>query len=748
MLDEILAKSKPCKESLIAHTENVLTVWQELKKRYEAVLNNDADFWRMSFLSALFHDFGKVAMNFQLVIQNKKKYKREEYIRHEFLSGLLLLYSDVKDYQQSPLSLFAVFSHHKPLTDSLFQDENCFAEILLQKDWVEFIYKDFTQKMIENGIEKFNPSFDLLTVFLKRASKGSDGKNLYYDSFYKFFSIYKQRTDISQKDRKEYILYKALLNIADWTASGHSSLTETYSYTIDTLKIQIIDKLKNEGKERIAQDFKFRKFQLESKIQGSVLAIAPTGSGKTEASLIWASQKSAQSKILYLLPTRVTSNAIYQRITSYFGKSNTAVAHSSALLYRKEIEDNSYEKIEYLKDKTFFKNITICTIDQVLTQGFNLGYWEIKTFHLYNARIIIDEIHLYQPFTLGLIVTTIEYLKNQFETLFYIMTATMPLKLKMLLQKTLCLTDQNVIQDSELLNEARNHFQVRENMADDLYDEIGEAIKRYKKVLIVVNTVDEAIRLYNVYKEMAEYAICFHSRFIQKDRFDKEQDILKREKANLPMLLIATQVVEVSLDIDFDILFTENAPIDAIIQRAGRINRKNKKGGSKVIIFQHQSVTEEFIYNEVGILSKTFEVLLRENGKKLTEHNLNKLVDEVYENFDIENHASFKEGKKAYQEVQKGLHFIKDNTEQDKVFTREGLDSINVIPAKFEEELQDKSAEEKTKYELSIRRTKKYSAKHYHDKKHNWFTYIDVEYDTETGLKFKSKEDKEHSRFF
>lgn len=122
-----------------------------------------------------------------------------------------------------------------------------------------------------------------------------------------------------------------------------------------------------------------------------------------------------------------------------------------------------------------------------------------------------------------------------------------------------------------------------------------------------------------------------------------------------------------------------------------------------------------------------------------------KLVDEVYKDFDIENHPSFKEGKKAYLEVQKGLHFIKDNTEQDKVFTREGLDSINVIPAKFEEQLYSASAELKTKYELSIRRTKKYSAKYYHDKKHHWFTYVDADYDFDTGLKFKKKGTETHT---
>lgn len=745
MVNEILAKSEPNKESLIKHTEIVLSIWQELKKRYEFTLNKDADFWRRSYFSTLFHDFGKVAQNFQLVIQHKKKYD-ENYIRHEFLSGMFLYYSGVNDYNQNPFSLFAVFSHHKPLTDALFQDDGL-ADVDSKEEDMTLVFEDFNNKLLNNGYNSLNPK--LIPYCLKKFNKMDNGLSMLYNDFESFFKGFKRDYPISQNHRKEYILYKAILNISDWTASGHTNLTERLSYTIDQLKKEIIKKLRNEGKEEIAQHFRFREFQTMSKIQGSVLAIAPTGSGKTEAALIWASQKPEWSKVIYLLPTRVTSNAIYERITNYLGKTNTAITHSSALLYRKEIDDNkSYEKTEYLKDKTFFKNVTVSTVDQVLTQGFNLGYWEIKTFHLCNARIIIDEIHLYQPFTLGLIITTIQYLKEQFNSQFFIMTATMPSKLKGLLQKTLEITDENVIQDNELLNEARNYFEVRESLVDDLYEEIQEALKRYKKVLIVVNTVDEAIRLYDVYKTMAEYTICFHSRFIQKDRFDKEQDILKRERADLPTLLIATQVVEVSLDIDFDIMFTENAPIDAIIQRAGRINRKRTKEDSKVIVFKHQLVTEEFIYTQSDILVKTFEVLLREHGRKLIESNLNKLVDEVYENFDIESHSSFVEGKKAYLEEQRKLHFIKDNTEQDKVFTREGLDSINVIPAIFEEKLYGASAEEKTKYELSIRRTKKYSAKYYHDKKHNWFTYIEADYDFDTGLKFKQKGTEIHTLNF
>ena len=201
--------------------------------------------------------------------------------------------------------------------------------------------------------------------------------------------------------------------------------------------------------------------------------------------------------------TRVTSNAIYQRLKSYFGKGNCAVVHSSAFFFRKELDD-TFTKTAYLKDRTFFRNVNVCTINQILTQGFNLGFWEIKTFHLLNAKVIIDEIHLYEPYTLGLIIATIAYLREAFNTQFYIMTATMPKNLKALLTNTLCSNNGDsgfmLIEDKELLDLARNTFEVREKSIDELEREIITEIEAGRKVLIVVNTVDEAIRLYQQYK--------------------------------------------------------------------------------------------------------------------------------------------------------------------------------------------------------------------------------------------------------
>lgn len=719
-LDYVLAKAKP-DETLIQHTDAVIERFQSLRERYVLTLNLSDDFWRHAYWAVLFHDFGKVCANFQNTIRKRPGWK-ENRLRHEFLSGnFMLLANPVEFLKSQPLGVFAVFSHHKPLTQELFQADKSQKLTLLQNECYA-LQKKFQEKSEESGFP-FSIDSNGASVFIKGNCRG------FYKQFEIFYNALMPR--FSARHRREYIFFKALLNISDWLGSSHRDLPPGLIYSLTYLEQRLTTKLKREGKN--FEHFKFRDFQLDSCRPGSILAIAPTGSGKTEAALIWASQKSEFDKILYLLPTRVTSNAIFKRLCEYFGEERCAIVHSSARLYLKEmgIEDDR----KYILDKTFFREITVCTVDQILTQGFNLGFWEIKTFHLFRAKVIVDEIHLYQPYTLALIIETIKYLQSQFETEFFVMTATMPNKLIKLLQKALLIGEQSLIQDSQLLAESRNIFETRDKRIDNLDDEIKEWLRKGKKVLIVLNTVDEAIRVYEKYKSLVVDSLCFHSRFIQLHRTQKERLILEKEQLGKPLLLVATQVVEVSLDIDFDVLFTENAPIDAIIQRAGRVNRGRKKVGTKVVVFQHQIISEEKIYPK-NILINTFDLLKNRNGERLNEQLLTELVDQVYLNYDVESDEGYIRGKNAYAEVQSRLHFIKDNVELDEVYTREGLDTVNVIPSRYEEFLSGKEEWEKSKYEVSIRRSNLHRGKHYKDKNHKWFRYFDCIYDEITGLKF------------
>lgn len=739
-LDETLAKSKP-EETLVQHTNNVLEVWRQLRERYSEIIS-EPDFWKDSFYSVLFHDFGKVCLNFQETLKGERAFGDDERVRHEFFSGMFLFGNNYKYYLDNPLPLVAVFSHHKAFNDEGFNNHisrNTALNHSIKKEAIEEFLNYAESKAKEFNIEPLSIE-EKLKFYITQNYKTL---STHYKS--RFYDHLKKNDVIKQNQRKQYVFLKAVLNISDWTASGHLKLENGVPYSETYLAEKIIEKLRNERKAEIADSFSFKKFQSKSLTSQNVIAIAPTGSGKTEASLLWASNKKDWERIIYLLPTRVTSNAIFERLRDYFGKEDVALIHSTARLFRKELPDDHYDQKDYFREKSFFKNINVCTVDQILTQGFNLGFWEVKTFHLLNAKVIIDEIHLYSPYTLGLIIATVKYLKNEFNTRFYIMTATMPSKLLELLKETL--GEVKAIKDQELLDKARNQFEVKEETIDDLTEEIETAVSQGKKTLVVVNSVDKAIELYQKLEDVADnngyQAICYHSRFINKHRSDKEEEIFALDKQDKGGVLIATQVVEVSLDIDFDILFTENAPIDAIIQRAGRVNRKRKKQDTKVVIAKHFEVSE-IIYEEASILNNTYQEFSKRDKQRLTEKELTEMVDVVYAEMNVKEHSSYQEGLNKYFKIQSYLNFIKDLTTDERVFTRENLDRETIIPYCFMEDLINETDRDKiTEHELSISRHRYNNA--LKDNGPYDSKFIDYPYSLEKGLEFRKNQKIEDS---
>ncbi len=759
-LSEIYAKSKNEKkgtpaETLEKHTGNAVEVWKILYERYRDTLGLDTDFWVRSLIAILFHDFGKATRNFQelTLSDNKKqlfripeeKFLTDNRIRHEFISGLFLLIADSAFYLKNPESLLAVFTHHKAFKPELFNDQREKVAFLEKQAMIDFL--DFAKSKV---IEIFgeSKSLNLLPISNQGAINAIEKSLEAKDMVKLYFNFEKavnqtiigniKKSSIPQYHRQKYIFHKAILNISDWVASG-GKITLFKGLTFK--EYDIAENIRQRVAKKGITFLDFRNFQKDCVLPKNVIAIAPTGSGKTEAALLWASQKSENERIVYALPTRVTANAIWQRLTDYFpsenGEDHTAVVHASAHFLRKEIEDN-YDQFRYMRDRCFFRNVSICTVDQLLTMGFNVANWEIRIFHLHRAWVVIDEIHLYAPYTLGLICATIKFMREHFQTRFFIMSATMPNKLKVLLLKYL--GEAENITDNELLGAARNTFLVKDKNIDELLSEIKTRVLSKKKVLLVVNTVDEAIRLYDlpVFQDLKK--ICYHSRFINKHRKGKEDEILAQEDIITEgLLLISTQVCEVSLDIDYDFLYSENAPIDAIIQRAGRVNRKREKENTEIIVFKHQEVSEKFVY-PAEVLKDTYDLLKANHGKRLTELELTNLVEEVYKNMVIEENKGFIDGLKKYDELQAELEYLRDlgSDKLEKAFTREGLDNRMVIPTCYEELLKNTSIEEKTKYEVSVRTSfyRRFKCKPDTNKEHK-FEYIDAFYSYEKGLEKK-----------
>ncbi|MCD4779104.1 MAG: CRISPR-associated helicase Cas3' [Candidatus Omnitrophica bacterium] len=710
---DLLAKSRP-EQTLVEHTNKVYDIWELIftDAQYEHYGQYDASFWKKSLVSVIFHDVGKIVNSFQemMLVRNQGEFfDPNKNFRHELFSGVIVAFLLDADI----LPTMAVFSHHKNLNHELFEFHE-YKDMTFSLNFLIEFYKIYEAFLLDQDF-----CFDVDR--LKRAEMLNAKKCV--QSFNKVMKkMYS--SNLSSIDRNLYIFYKGILQTCDWLASGGRERSKNLIIEAQILQEQIEKRVNKGGHREDAILFnEFQKICMNN--QSDCLVIAPTGSGKTEAALLWAGDKIG--KILYLLPTRVTSNAIYNRMKTYWGKESVGLVHSGAFTYLKDI-DSTYEYLDYLLEKTFHSPLTVATVDQLLICGFNVGYWEIKEFNCWNARIIIDEVHAYDFFTLGLIVATMRHLKH-FNAKFFIMTATIPCFLRNLFTEEL--KEIDVVENKTSADVGRNIFSVNDFIMDNLNEQIVDAIKANRKILLVVNTIDEAIRLFEKYEQYNP--ICYHSRFIAKDRQTKEIEIQKLSDGDKGGFVIATQVVEVALDIDFDVLFTENAPADAIIQRAGRVNRKGKKKDTRVVLCRH---TEMASFYGKDILEKSFFEFQKYNDLKITDNEFLKIVDEVYKDVNIKSNGDFQEGLRAYEQVQAHYNYIQDVPSSDEdVFTRnfKNREKTSIVPmTPFYVELKGKKKNEVQKYVVDI---PKYQAMKFTKIPENGFLFCDVDYNYTRGVK-------------
>lgn len=696
-------------QSYREHVEAVYHAWKEVVKykkklicRLASIFSfTEEDFLQGSLLTVVLHDIGKMIEPFQSIMEAKKHNKKVDYrknYRHE-LASIAFIFAALNKINENrditfPFELFAVASHHRRLDTDLtaFEREKLSklpnfckngikealqtAEEIFSLENYPFPELDEERLINVNGLKYLIKTISLLPKFIQRENP--------------------------RKIRVVYSLMKGILHYADWYGSAGISV----DYSVENTPEDIISNIKTRCMEKGIIFNGLREFQKSvGSYRGNLIVIAPTGSGKTEASLLWALNNSkdlGSSKIIYLLPTMATANSMWLRLAEIFGSERVGLTHSSSnLMFREEEEKMEFEKEatstrNMLFDRVFIRPVTVATIDQLLNTGFNSGHWAVKEINAANAVIIMDEIHAYDGWTMGLIFSSIKHYA-ELGARFLLMSASMPCYLIDLLKE--CLDDAAVIKDTELLNEQRSTYWVKPYLIDEAYNEIEQAVLSGHKVLVVVNTVDKCQQLTETFKVFNP--VCLHSRFILKDRKEIEKNI---DNAGF---VIATQIVEVSLDIDFDWLFTECAPPDAIVQRAGRVNRyRDPKRDSRVIIYKagHKS---ERIYNPLNdkeLLERTFRTF-NKSPRNMKEKDLLDVIEEVYDDYDIRLSEAFQQARDQFHVCQKNRLCILDNrlTEDELEKTRlSRYETISVIPLCFYNEVKSLPAGERKWYEVKI----------------------------------------------
>jgi len=215
-----------------------------------------------------------------------------------------------------------------------------------------------------------------------------------------------------------------------------------------------------------------------------------------------------------------------------------------------------------------------------------------------------------------------------------------------------------------------------------------------KSVLVVCNLVDRAqMAYYQLDAMLTNYGVrveLLHGRFNMRDRSSKEALVRdatgSKSERRRPIVLVATQVIEVSLDIDLDIIYTDPAPLEALVQRFGRINRRRKQIDLAPVYVYCQPNDGQKIY-DATLVQRTLAILQREDGKPLDESAVGTWLDEIYVGEVAEQLQ--KEFDHAAAEFEatciRGLRAFQADSSLEKLFY-EAFDGIEVLPESLYDE--------------------------------------------------------------
>jgi len=677
------------------------------------------------FFSVYFHDIGKATKEFQLTIRDGTK------SYHSLYSASTLVGIEDFDFIEGDryvnLLLVLVLTHHTLLPYGVKDVEFNFLD---EAENFFYGYKEsYTSHLKKSCVYEFEFEID---EDIGQAIIENEDDLEYIESNHKLRTLY---TYVS-----------GILNLADWLASAR------FSKTRDKTPIEFqIQPSKQEFMKHLSFD-KLRDFQEELSLSSqSVLVEIPTGEGKTEGSLLWAINNlyNTHSKIIYTLPTQTTSNKLYERVHSFFDKKECGLIHSSAKIFlEKEYEKENGEvddvfKSDFLLSKSFNKPITVSTIDSLLKYFINIGRFNIATKNFLNSTIIIDEVHAYDLKLMGFLKRFLKLCKEM-EVRVCLMSASIPTKIKGLLG----VKDYPLITQKDLFEKKANEIIKVDDSLDNDFSLILEKFNSGKNILIIRNTVKSATATFEELQTLGiedKDIVLYHSTFKKGDRTKKEDLIFEKLKEDKPFILVATQIVEVSLDIDFDVMFTDNAPIDSLIQRFGRVNRKKsieKKG--EIYIYQ---VKNYLPYGET-ILDLTFEII-EEGYFELGEYVkwLNIVYDRWFEeDITVKNEISrlFDIGYEKYDKTIKNLDGIKKSSDN--------YDLRDIENDKQDYLLYDDFMHGNVVYEYSVslpiyfEKEYKYNLSLEEEKRTN-YPVLKLEYSFEKGVDIPKKDESKGSYF-
>ena len=670
-----LAKSNP-QETIQQHTDKLLKNLDILKNLYPNLFLN----WDISYmleLACLYHDIGKINISFQKRVTGGKE---PQIVPHGLYSLCFLEADDLCD---------KIYDKYLELEkDENTAEEQAINFVTVVANAIAYHHErdisNEVSEIIKNNLESLR---EQLKEFKYDKIKISKVEEIAPDFFRIGTRLMPSKIKSQNEIFKKYILVKGLLNRIDYASSAGEEIQveRKNDFLLDKLE----NMLENWKKKNPQSDWnKLQKYMIKKRDK-NVIAIAQTGMGKTEAGLLWI----GDTKGFFILPLKTAINSIYNRVTTEIVKEKiedrVGLLHSETKdIYLKDFSDNDLE-VYYESTKQLSLPLTICTLDQIFDFVYRYKGFEPKLATLSYSKIVLDEIQMYSPDLLAYIIKGLKYI-TELGGKFAILTATFPEIVKDLLSSQgieFEISENFTKPDLNL----RHNVKVIEKLIDT--DFILSKFQK-NKILVICNTVKEAQRVYTELKEKIsdkKLINLFHSKFIKRDRAIKESEILKLGNKNNKDfgIWIATQVVEASLDIDFDILITELSDLSGLFQRMGRCyrNRPLLDDETNCFVFTGDEKIKNtgvgFVVDK-DIYTKSKDLILEKIDGNLFEEEKMKYVSELYTTENLKETKYYKKVLDTLEYLDLVSPYEKDKQEVKKEFR--DITSYMIIPKNLYEE--------------------------------------------------------------
>lgn len=633
-------------EMLDEHTEQVLHRLAQFQQRFPRLAEQVGDdrLWHRLFWACFLHDIGKAALPWQAYVRGQAP----PWIhRHEVASLAFVSWIAEPGSEDFRWIAAAIASHHR---DASFLDERYDPTYVkdLALDTMFEGFDDHTLVGLTDWFDTAPPQWirklGFQTTGVELAAYVPQGidtvtfrKSYAPTAVIQALKDYRRlRRDLEDGEPAKVraaLLYRGLMLLSDRLGSAHAK-------PLPSFVVPLLAKL--------LPGHELRDYQRDCAIaRRSIVVTAPTGSGKTEAALLWVGRQQREEQhrhtLFYVLPYQASINAMYRRLKATLN-AEIGLLHgrSTQALYRLLLSEGYNARVaeraaRLARDLAQLQRpaVQVTTPYQLLRAAYRLKGFEAIWTALSSALLIVDEIHAYDPVRLGLFLGLLRRLVHDWDVLVCAITATMPAWIRDLLQETLQAA-LITASDEDFAAFRRHQLNILSGELGDpaILAGIAQRVKEGQAVLVAANTVRRAQETWDYLRSQLgdDQAMLLHSRFTGRDRLAHETKLLRRYGLDAtprpPGAVVATQTIEVSLNLDFDTIFSEPAPLEALAQRFGRVNRTGRLDLAPVYVLTGPS-DGQGVYDR-RLVEQTLATVQAYQGQAINEAELSTMLDAVY----------------------------------------------------------------------------------------------------------------------